>query len=594
MPNAQGVVSNLVGDKALAQGETPARWPRRRLAIAVVLVVALVGSFIALVGGDKGPGGIATAQNTPPDPQLSPPYETGRPFTEPPVIRSHNGKLQVTLTAENPDTVRVSGVDIQNAQTYTAGSLTPAILGPTLRLKPGELVDLTLVNNLTRPANVMRPDELPKDDSPQPNCPPADSAHAAHAHGSPPAKRQDVTGTQNTNLHYHGLHVTTSTRHRGGDTVYGDNVLLDLAPGSVSHYRFRIPRNHDKGTFWYHAHRHECTDDQVFRGLAGVLLIGDSRSNLPSKFRNVPTRTLALKDIEAVKVDNGWAIPNDHDWRHPTQRTVNGLVRPNLEISPGETQLWRVLNVSAGLWYRIAIAGHRNGSTELDKFTIVAQDGNPQTRYLRRRTVLLGPGHRVDILVRGAGTSRVLRTLAFDQGSPPDVGPPPTFHQFDLASIRPVGDHVRTPRAPAHGGPLPHFPRRRARPRHFTFSFGHDPAHPNAFALINKKAFDPDLTKAYVRPRNHTTEKWVLINRTTEWHPIHIHQDDHRVLSVNGKRVRRPPGDQDVVALPPMSKNGRPGRVVLLMPFTIRGDFVMHCHILDHEDGGMMVPIVVR
>jgi len=109
--------------------------------------------------------------------------------------------------------------------------------------------------------------------------------------------------------------------------------------------------------------------------------------------------------------------------------------------------------------------------------------------------------------------------------------------------------------------------------------------------LINGKQFDAKRIDA--QPRLGTTERWVLLNETSEWHPIHVHQDDFRVRSVNGTRfpVR---SDQDTVPLPP-AVDGIPGRVELNMPFQdYSGDFVLHCHILDHEDKGMMAQIHVR
>ena len=560
----------------------------RGFAFGVAALVALGAVIAVLLASDDGWRGTASAQTAtgpgfiPPKP---PPYKRGRLLKEPPVVRSHNGKLKVALLAKN-GAVKVSGVTIHNTQTYALPTHRRHFLGPTLHANPGELVDLTLDNELTRPKDVLRSDDPPRTPTApqaQPNCPKTEPGHA-HAHGAA-APTRAAGGGQYTNLHFHGLHVTTRTRHRNGKPIYGDNVLLNL-PRGKSHFRFRIPKNHDQGTFWYHAHRHGCTDDQVYRGLAGVLLIGDSRKKLPRRFRHIRTRTLALKDIQAVPYKkNKWAIPNDFFWGgHLTQRTVNGMVQPRIRIAPGETQLWRVMDVSNGVWYRIAIAGGKHGKGR-DTFTVVSQDGNPQTRLERRRTVLLGPGHRDDILVRGARANRTLETLPFNQGDT-------TFPLEKLASVEAVGRRRHALRVPSHGVPLPRFPRKRGNTRYFVFSFS-----PNGTpfkALINDQQFDPNLKHAYVRPRDHTTEKWVLINLTTQWHPIHIHQDDHRVLSVNGRRVHDPPGDQDIVNLPPQSKDGRPGRVVIEMPFTIRGDFVMHCHILDHEDAGMMVPIVVR
>jgi FtsP/CotA-like multicopper oxidase with cupredoxin domain len=396
-------------------------------------------------------------------------------------------------------------------------------------------------------------------------------------------------GGQLTNLHYHGLRVTPTTRKFQGMDVFGDNVLLSLGPGP-SHFRFNIPKHHDQGTFWYHAHRHGCTDDQVFRGLAGVLLIGDSRLTLPRRFRHVRERTLALKDIQAVPdvsdvTGAPWAIPSDHDWAHPTQRTVNGQVQPDIPIQPGETQLWRVANISAAVWYRIAV---EDGDRRLP-YTVVARDGNPMSRPEQRGAALLGPGHRLDIIVTApAGGSLALKTLPFDQGRL-------TFPEETLATATPAGTPAKSRSVDRRRKPLPHFPPV-VRTRHFDFSFNRRKGYkkdPAAFAFINGTPFDPDHTN--VKPRLGTTERWVLTNSSTEWHPFHIHQNDFRVISVNGRRIKHPAGDQDVVPLPPMRANGKPGRVVILMPFTkFKGRFVFHCHILDHEDGGMMKLVVVR
>jgi FtsP/CotA-like multicopper oxidase with cupredoxin domain len=554
--------------------------PRRRrgAGILVAIVVALLAADLVtgLIASDDEPKPASAPYSAP-----VPPFKAGMPYREPPVVSSRGGELKTTLVAQN-GTVEVSGVQIANTETYATASTPRGFLGPTLHVEPGDVIDLTLDNRLKRPADVQRKGQP---DQSAPTCPPAaDPAHKGH-HAPPPPP----DGGQITNLHYHGMHVTPTTRTFEGQKVYGDNVLLNLPPGK-SRFRFQVPKDHDQGTFWYHAHRHGCTDDQVFRGLAGLLLVGDVRRKLPPRFRHVRTRSLALKDIEALPFEGGWAIPNDHDWalNYNTRRTVNGLLKPTMTMRPGETQLWRVVNTSAAVWYRVAVVDAEVGSepSPWDAYTVVAEDGNPATRPQRMRSTVLGPGHRIDILVRApAGGTRELRTLPFDQGRE-------TFPEETLATVKVEGNQASPVASLNGGGRLPHFPSKRGPTRHFTFSFVPRPGtHPSGFAFINGLPFDPHRVDA--RPRLGTTEKWVLINRSNEWHPFHIHQDDFRVISVNGKRVSHPPGDQDVVGLPPV-KDGVPGRVEILMPFqTFKGNFVFHCHILDHEDAGMMARVDV-
>ena len=495
------------------------------------------------------------------------PFTPGMAFTEPPVVRSRDGRLRTTLVARN-GSVQISGVSVAETQTYAAsgadGSSPRGFLGPTLRVRPGDRIELTFDSRLTIPDGAVGAD-----------CPET-GGHSAQRRG-----RVAQAGTaQLSNLHFHGLHVTPRER-----SPYGDTVLVKL-PNGKSRFRFRIPPNHDKGTFWYHAHLHTCTDDQVFRGLAGVLLVGDSRRDLPRRFRGVRTRTLALKDVQVESTaGGGWQISDDHDWANPTHRTVNGLVAPEMGIRPGETQLWRLANVSSAVWYQVALVDGSDGSQE--PLTIVAQDGNSLRRAVRRESVVIPPGRRFDVLVRGpASGTRILKTLAFDQGRL-------VFPEDTLATVRVGGAPARVIAAPRRLTPdSQRFPRRRGPIRRFTFDIDFRPPSPNPpLFTINDAVFDehvPDAT-----PMLGTTERWIIYNKSGEYHPFHIHQDDFRVVDGGGGPPTLP-GDQDVVPLPPGTPDN-PSRVVIDMPFTdYGGNFVFHCHILDHEDGGMMSLVELR
>jgi FtsP/CotA-like multicopper oxidase with cupredoxin domain len=395
---------------------------------------------------------------------------------------------------------------------------------------------------------------------------------------------------QPTNFHFHGMHVTPRNHTVGGVTYYGDNVLVCL-PDGKAHIRFRIPPNpapgpaipaHEMGTYWYHAHLHGLTDDQVYRGLAGMLIVGDSRRYLPPRLRHVRSRILSLKDIQVTSVKGQQTIPTDHDWANPTHRTVNGLVNPTITIGPGETQLWRLADTSSALWYRVALidAGKRI------PFTIVGQDGNPLMRPDRKTEILLAPGNRFDILVRAPQSGgALLETLPFNQGRL-------IFGEDILATVKTTPGPIAPAIAPpAAAGTLSSFPSKRGPDRLFIFSTYFPKGEPGQF-LINGKQFDPNRIDA--APRLGTWERWTLLNTSGEYHPFHIHQNDFRVISINGRRVPIR-SDQDVVPIPPIDAKGVPGRVVIDMPFeNFTGRFVFHCHILDHEDGGMMAQVEVR
>lgn len=256
----------------------------------------------------------------------------------------------------------------------------------------------------------------------------------------------------------------------------------------------------------------------------------------------------------------------------PTTRLVNGLLRPRMRLRSGETQLWRIANVGADVYHRITLEGH--------PLHVVAEDGSPAWRVRRARTLLLPPGKRFDVLVTGGkpGTYK-LKTVPYDQGSlrvPRSELARVTVTGPARRATAPVPRRLRTPHSPIDRRPV-------ARKRSFRFSFG---TGPEFTALINGKRFDPDRTD--VAPVLGTGEEWTLINETEEDHPFHIHVNDFQVMSVNGKPYRAA-GLQDVVNVP---KNG--GRVVIRIPFDdFTGHFVFHCHILVHEDAGMMRTVEV-
>ena len=541
-----------------------------RIVVVVVVVLALgVGAGLLLTRDDD-----KKEAGSPVEVLKPAPFEAGAELADPPVVSSARGVLRTTMVARN-GTVTVSGVRVAGTQTYAArrGSrLTRrGILGPTLQVQPGDRIEITLDNRLVVP------------DGTQSTSTCAQSGdHAADAKGEHQTGK--AGDKQFTNVHYHGLHVTPRAR-----SPYGDSVLIHL-PNGTSRFSFTIPKTHAVGTYWYHAHMHECTNDQVFRGLAGMLLIGDTRSNLlpRARYRKLATRLLALKDIQVTRVgdSDAYQIDPKHFWGNPTHRTVNGQVQPKITIRPRETQLWRFLNASAGVWYKLALVDEsRDGAR--DRLTIVAQDGNSLRRVVRKTSLLIAPGQRYDVLVNGpAKGERVLKSLAFDQGGA-------SFPQDTLASVEVQGTAARSIPAPRRLVRDPQvFPPARGQTRQFVFDFN---TTKKFEATINNSVFNPRVAGA--TPILDTTERWIIYNKTKEWHPFHIHQDDFRVLSTADGTADGPaplPGVQDVVALPPGTA-AKPSRVVLEMPYTdFPGRFVFHCHILDHEDAGMMSLVDLR
>lgn len=368
-----------------------------------------------------------------------------------------------------------------------------------------------------------------------------------------------------TNIHWHGLHVRP--------TGISDNVFRTFRPGQTVQSIVRLPRDHAPGTYWYHVHLHGYTEGQVMGGLSGLLVVEGLKELLPRPLRKIEERQLAIRNLQT----SGDAVVTDRediDPTKPTAQLVNALLNPRFSIRSGETQLWRIGNIGSDLFYDVALEGHR--------MTVIAEDGSPVWRVHTADHLVLAPGKRYDVLVQGGRPGRyAFKTLRYDEGFE-------FLPRADLAQVTVTGPAA--PRSAYAALPkridTPSKPigrRTVSRRRSFTFSFG---TGRDFTALINGVQFRDGVNN--VVPFVGTVEEWTLINKSNEDHPFHIHVNDFQVMSVNGKK-HRATGLQDVVVIP---KNG--GRVVIRNPFDdFTGHYVFHCHILGHEDAGMMQTVDV-
>ncbi len=452
---------------------------------------------------------------------------TGRELLEPKALHSSNGILQVHLTAA-AGLVRVAGQDA-TALSYNGG-----LPGPTLFLHPGDLLQVTVDNQL------------------------------------------DAV----TNLHVHGLHVSPQGA--------SDNVFLAIEPGTSFTYEYRLPPNHPPGVYWYHPHHHGMVAAQVFGGLYGAIIVQDKVS--------IPVSRERILVISDITLDAAGRIPGPSPMdrvigREGTLVLVNGQTSPQMTATPSTRERWRIVNACTSRYLRLRLDGQQLQLLGMDSGRF------PGPRDVQE--VLLTPGNRADLLVTTRSGTSVLRTLPVDRGTADAMmgammgGNRSTPSATDLLTLEVTGTNKERA-APA---PVPRQPASRdlrSEPvtahRELIFAMGMGMGMGGGAGMmsftIDGKAFDPTRVDTIVQAG--AIEEWTLTNTSPMDHPIHLHVWPMQLIDQSGPNDDVPFW-QDIFNVPARSS------IKVRIPFEdFTGKTVYHCHILDHEDGGMMGTIEVR
>lgn len=376
-----------------------------------------------------------------------------------------------------------------------------------------------------------------------------------------------------TNLHTHGLLVSPEGN--------GDNPFVSVAPGEAFDYRFDLPADHPGGVFWYHPHHHGTVADQVFGGLYGTIVVEDDDDALPV----ARERTLVVSDI-SLTPDGRVARPSPAEvmmGREGASVLVNGQLLPTISAATGERERWRVVNACTSRYLRLAVPGQR--------VEVLGVDSGHEAVPLPVEDVLLAPGNRADLLVTmaTAGSDELL-TLGHDRAGGMMMGAAGLSGPATLATLA-----VREGTGGAGPAPVPprvEDPDLRDRAvatvREISFTM---PMHAMMGGAaggmgFDGLAFDAGRTDQHVAAG--AVESWTIRNPTPLAHPFHLHVRPMQLVETNGAVVSAPTW-RDVVDVPAR------GEVRVLVDFARHpGRSVYHCHVLDHEDAGMMATVEVR
>ncbi|MBC7762306.1 MAG: multicopper oxidase family protein [Candidatus Saccharibacteria bacterium] len=401
------------------------------------------------------------------------------------------------------------------------------IPGPTLRIRPGDTLRIQLINRLEEP----------------------------------------------TNLHVHGLHVSPEGN--------GDNVFVVVEPGDSFSYEYRLREDHSSGVYWYHPHHHGMVADQLFGGLYGAIIVEDADSLPVTRERVMVVSDISLAASGQIRVPS---TMEQMMGREGSLVLVNGQATPVLEARPGDRERWRVVNACSARYLLLRLDGQR--------VQLLGRDSGRLALPLEAEDVMLAPGNRADLVVTARRGHSVLRAEPFDRGgmmgammgggSSSRRGSP-----VDLATFAVRG----SPRAELAPLPRQDAPRdlrasEVSGSRVLTFQMGMGGAMMGvgsqgmmSFTIDGKKF---DAARVDQKVTMGAIEEWTIRNDSPMDHPFHLHVWPMQLITDNGESVETPTW-LDVVNVPAR------GEVTVRIAFDdYGGRTVYHCHILDHEDRGMM------
>ncbi len=365
-----------------------------------------------------------------------------------------------------------------------------------------------------------------------------------------------------TTVHWHGVHLPAAA---------DGSPLNPIPPGTSHDYVFRVPRG-SAGTYWYHPHPDHTTTRQVALGLFGAIVV--RAADDPLAKAGIPEKLLILSDNRfaadgSVSFPQPGSIQADIDLENGREGNVlfvNGQIAPTIPIRSGEVQRWRIVNASAARVYRLALPGER--------LVYVASDGGLIEHPVEVPDVLLANSERAEVLVRGTGAPGSRSTL---EDRPYDRYMPQT-RPADWDSTRALLTLVYAEAPPVAPVAIPTV--LRAVPPIDTTHVAARRVIVLSQGLIDGRTMD--MRRVDIRSHLGATEIWTIQNVVGMDHPFHLHGFQFQVLDREGKPEAFRSW-KDSVNVP------RHSSVRIAVHFTdFGGKWMYHCHILDHEDEGMM------
>jgi suppressor of ftsI len=372
---------------------------------------------------------------------------------------------------------------------------------------------------------------------------------------------------QATTIHWHGLPVPADQDGNPSDAV---------PAGGSRVYRFTLPTD-ISGLYWYHPHPHKQSAEQVYRGLAGPILVRTKDDPLAA----LPERVLAITDLR-LTADGAIPANDTMDWMNGREGQfvlVNGQHRPKLVFDANGQERWRILNATNARYLRLQLPGH--------SLALVGTDGGPLERaQIGLREILVAPAQRVDVVVYATGQRTMspspLLAAPYNRGKMGGAAEDVPVQLLDV-----IFSTTRAPSPPTLPPVLrswPQWPAAAVQKRVvMSESMSMAKGQQGMQFLLNGKSFD--MARVDLISEMGVTEEWTIVNDSDMDHPFHIHGTQFLVVEREiGGQIRKETfrALYDTVNL----KSQESVRIKIVQ--TMKGIRMFHCHLLEHEDLGMM------
>jgi FtsP/CotA-like multicopper oxidase with cupredoxin domain len=513
----------------------------------------------------------------------------GSVVTNPPSLFSSNGLLSVRFSYQHI-------LDAAGRELFCF--MTPdGLQNPSLHVNPGDQLMITVTNNLPKGKGSMEVNA--------PNC------------------GDKTMNSSSLNIHYHGTNTSP--------TCHQDEVIKTIInPGDTFQYNVAFPANEPPGLYWYHPHVHGIAEHALQGGAAGAIVV-EGIENVQPAVSGLTQRILIVRDqnVPGNPPPQGnvpsWDVTLNYiPITSPSDPNSNNFVPAILQMQTGDKEFFRVSNSTSDTILDLQYVFDGRSQTmqvvAIDGVSVNSQDGAQPGSLISVTHFVVPPAARVEFIVSapppGVHLAQLI-TLGINTGSLGDNDP-----QRPLATVQLVSD------SPSIGkdGVVPAFKSPDTQHQRFaglatapiaasrTVYFDENCA-PNStgctptqffMAVVGrpKHVFDPNLPPDIVATQG-TVEQWTIQNRAGENHEFHFHQLHFLVQSQNNFEINGFPQAPavtgqylDMIQVP--AWDGNPNHpfpsVTALIDFRGPdiGDFVFHCHILGHEDLGMMNIIRVQ